>query len=278
MFCLNCGKPLPDGSKFCNNCGTPQQANPLTEDSQSVINIDQSTKLVPGTCTNCGSSLQVDPSLQAAICPACGTPYIVQQAINNFNVNSSGNINIENAVINIPGSSAENYVKRAIGFEQQYELEKALEYYNKALDVDASNQDALISVSRLTEILDDFCYRTDSVDNHKGLFKSYDDKIMLKKNELIFINAKMDRVEKYEISLITDLEIIKDTDWLTFNCNGEPMVIVKKDKSFLNEWFDLLTKAKRGEYPRITKENLVMQTNYQNYHDKFTQFLSSKNC
>ncbi len=23
MFCMNCGKPLPDGSKFCPHCGTP---------------------------------------------------------------------------------------------------------------------------------------------------------------------------------------------------------------------------------------------------------------
>lgn len=23
MFCMNCGKPLPDGSRFCPHCGTP---------------------------------------------------------------------------------------------------------------------------------------------------------------------------------------------------------------------------------------------------------------
>ena len=100
MFCMNCGKSLPDGAKFCFSCGAPQQNVTAAETTTSVINVDQSTKLVPGTCTNCGASLQVDPSLQAAICPACGTPYIVQQAINNFNISSSGNITIGNAVIN----------------------------------------------------------------------------------------------------------------------------------------------------------------------------------
>ena len=100
MFCMNCGQTLPDGAKFCKFCGTPQdEAAPVTA-TPGAINLDQSTKLVPGTCTNCGASLQVDPSLQAAICPACGTPYIVQQAINNFNISSTGNINIGNAVIN----------------------------------------------------------------------------------------------------------------------------------------------------------------------------------
>ena len=100
MFCMNCGQTLPDGAKFCKFCGTPQDAVAPAATAPSTINVDQSTKLVPGTCTNCGASLQVDPSLQAAICPACGTPYIVQQAINNFNINNSGSINIENAVIN----------------------------------------------------------------------------------------------------------------------------------------------------------------------------------
>ena len=100
MFCMNCGQQLPDGAKFCLNCGASLQAKPSSESAPSVLNVEQSTKLVPGTCTNCGASLQVDPNLQAAICPACGTPYIVSQAINNFNINSSGSINIGNAVIN----------------------------------------------------------------------------------------------------------------------------------------------------------------------------------
>lgn len=276
MFCRKCGKPISDGSMFCNYCGTSQQTDSPSETSQSVINVSQNTKLIPGICTNCGASLQVDPSLQAAICPACGTPYIVQQAINNFNISTSGNINIETVVVSSPGSSAENYVNRAIVFEQQYELEKALEYYNKALDIDASNKDALVSVSRLTEILEDFCYKTDFVDNHKGFFKSYDDKIMLKKNEFIFVNAQLDRVNKYEVSLMTDIKVNCTQSGFGFNYEGKPMLIIKEDKSVLNEWVRLLNKAQKGEYPQITREIIEMQTNYQSYHDKFTQFLSSK--
>ena len=107
MFCMNCGHHLPDGAKFCSNCGTSLQVNSSPETAPSVINVDQSTKLVPGTCTNCGASLQVDPSLKEAVCPACGTPYIVQQAINNININRSGTICIENAVINLSGTNVE---------------------------------------------------------------------------------------------------------------------------------------------------------------------------
>ena len=28
MFCTNCGTQLPDGSRFCSNCGAPQAAAP----------------------------------------------------------------------------------------------------------------------------------------------------------------------------------------------------------------------------------------------------------
>ena len=40
--------------------------------------------LVQAKCTNCGSNLEVDKTKDAAICPFCGTPYIVEKAINYF--------------------------------------------------------------------------------------------------------------------------------------------------------------------------------------------------
>lgn len=40
--------------------------------------------LVQAKCENCDGILQVDSSKKAAICPYCGTPYVVQDAINNY--------------------------------------------------------------------------------------------------------------------------------------------------------------------------------------------------
>lgn len=40
--------------------------------------------LVPAKCENCSGTLEVDPSLKAAICPFCSTPYVVQDAINHY--------------------------------------------------------------------------------------------------------------------------------------------------------------------------------------------------
>ena len=38
--------------------------------------------LVPGICTQCGATLSADTSKDRMLCPYCGTPFIVEKAIN----------------------------------------------------------------------------------------------------------------------------------------------------------------------------------------------------
>ena len=45
--------------------------------------------LVQAKCTNCGAGLKVDNTKDAAICPSCGTPYVVEKAINYFNTTNN---------------------------------------------------------------------------------------------------------------------------------------------------------------------------------------------
>jgi len=40
MFCPNCGKQVPDGSKFCIGCGTPLNAGPVEETVKAVESFD----------------------------------------------------------------------------------------------------------------------------------------------------------------------------------------------------------------------------------------------
>lgn len=40
--------------------------------------------LVPAICTQCGANIETDKQKKAAVCPFCGTAYIVEHAINNF--------------------------------------------------------------------------------------------------------------------------------------------------------------------------------------------------
>ena len=64
--------------------------------------------LVQAKCTNCGASLQVDGTKDAAICPYCGTPFIVEKAINYYNTTNQISAN----VVNIYGDTAKDFIIR----------------------------------------------------------------------------------------------------------------------------------------------------------------------
>lgn len=72
-FCMNCGQKLPDGAKFCGNCGTPQGS--LQQPSLDCRAPDYSSNFqyeVMLKCPNCGSSIgKLD-----AVCPYCGAQVV----------------------------------------------------------------------------------------------------------------------------------------------------------------------------------------------------------
>lgn len=53
--------------------------------------------LVQAKCTNCGANIQVDDAKEAAICEYCGTPFIVEKAVNNYHTTN----NIQADTVNI---------------------------------------------------------------------------------------------------------------------------------------------------------------------------------
>lgn len=65
--------------------------------------------LVQAKCTNCGANLEIDNSKDAAICQFCGTPFIVEKAINNYNTIN----NIKADVVNVYGGNSADFVIRA---------------------------------------------------------------------------------------------------------------------------------------------------------------------
>lgn len=65
--------------------------------------------LVPGICTQCGATLSADNSKDCMICPYCGTPFIVEKAINHF----QNTYNISNSVVNIYGGESNDFTIRA---------------------------------------------------------------------------------------------------------------------------------------------------------------------
>ncbi len=58
--------------------------------------------LVAAKCTQCGANIQVDSTREAGICPHCGTAFITEKAVNNYNTTYVTN-NTYNSVTNING-------------------------------------------------------------------------------------------------------------------------------------------------------------------------------
>lgn len=47
--------------------------------------------LIPAKCTQCGANIRVDDSKEAGICEYCGTAFITEKAINNYNTYVTNN-------------------------------------------------------------------------------------------------------------------------------------------------------------------------------------------
>ena len=98
MNCTHCGEKIPDEAKFCQNCGKMV----VNQETDLAISDSETVKLIPAKCTNCGGNLTVDPAKKSAVCPYCDLAFIVDEAINNYNIDTvEGNINIGNATINV---------------------------------------------------------------------------------------------------------------------------------------------------------------------------------
>ena len=66
---------------------------------------DLRTRLVPAVCTQCGASLEVDPSQEAAVCRYCNTPFIVEKAIQNYSIQNAKIEHVDTVNIDMKGTA-----------------------------------------------------------------------------------------------------------------------------------------------------------------------------
>ena len=66
---------------------------------------DLRTRLVPAVCTQCGAALEVDPTQEAAVCKYCNTPFIVDKAIQNYNIQQAKIDHVDNVTIDMKGTA-----------------------------------------------------------------------------------------------------------------------------------------------------------------------------
>ena len=81
---------------------------------------------VKAICSNCAGILEVDDSREAAICPFCGTPYIVEKAVQQYYTVVNNNNHIEHATF-VNGFDEERYLQNGI-------MQLKLKQYDDAYD------------------------------------------------------------------------------------------------------------------------------------------------
>ncbi len=166
-YCKKCKNiEVFSDKKTCSSCGgelinlgvTPEQWNMLSEEEmancimqavgaspQKTGSTDtaKSTLLVPGICPQCGGKLKVDKSQEAAICEHCGTPFIVEKAINNYNTTINNNYNFAGANVVVQQGNVDNWIKLAESAINEKNYNEAKNYYLKVLEIDGNNSRAL---------------------------------------------------------------------------------------------------------------------------------------
>lgn len=66
---------------------------------------DLRARLVPAVCTQCGAALEVDPTQEAAVCKYCNTPFIVDKAIQNYNIQQAKIEHVDKVTIDMKGTA-----------------------------------------------------------------------------------------------------------------------------------------------------------------------------
>ena len=91
--------------------------------------------LVPAKCTQCGANIEIDDTKEAGICQHCGTAFITEKAITNYNTYVTNNNNFAGANINVMGANVDNLIKMAENAIGAGNGKEAVDYINRALEI-----------------------------------------------------------------------------------------------------------------------------------------------
>lgn len=102
-------------------------------------------KLIAMKCPCCNGELNVDGDREFCFCQYCGTKIMIDDEIKKAKGMALTSRTLE----------VDNLLKRAKRFESMGNEEQALEYYDKVLDVDADNEEAIASIERIRTTVTD---------------------------------------------------------------------------------------------------------------------------
>ncbi|MBR4573360.1 MAG: hypothetical protein IKO16_00465 [Lachnospiraceae bacterium] len=101
----------------------PEPSIPSVTNAQRSNGSGTGASLVPGICPQCGGKLKVDKTKDAAVCEHCGTPFIVEKAINIVNNNIKLDSEDMDAIVDKikdRDASLRDRVRKAHDFLNQY--------------------------------------------------------------------------------------------------------------------------------------------------------------
>lgn len=98
--------------------------------------------LVAAKCTQCGANIEVDDTKEAGICKYCGTAFITEKAINNYNTYITNNNNFAGANINVVGGDVDNLIELAKSALEINNEKDTLKYCEKALEINVKSAEA----------------------------------------------------------------------------------------------------------------------------------------
>lgn len=179
--------------------------------------------MVPAICSQCGAQVNVDASQETAFCSYCGAKFIVEKAINNYNIKTA-NIGHADTINVYAGDTAENLTDRALIMLKDNQSRKARELFEDALNKDPYYWKAYLGLfmfSRNISSVDYIEKESKPISNDRnfkhaveyaphdekmrlvGYANAIDIKLKKEKDELEFQKKETERIKKQNLELKT---------------------------------------------------------------------------
>ncbi len=109
--------------------------------------------LIAARCTQCNANIEVDSTQEAGICKYCGTAFITEKAVNNYNTYITNNNNFAGANINVVNGNIDNLIKMAENAIDAGNGKEAIDYANRALEIDPESSKAWLLKMKAIEYI-----------------------------------------------------------------------------------------------------------------------------
>jgi tetratricopeptide (TPR) repeat protein len=181
-------------------------------------------------CQQCGGQVSLDGSREFGYCSHCATKIIIQNDVinNTFNATYNTTQHITKNVYGIDGADAEELLAKANKFFEVGQLEKANEFYKKAMDVEPDNWRAWLGDARTS----------------KAVVKHWRDALKAATTAIKFAPA----------DALTFKESIEFCNWVIDEKNGVPVEILTLVADWKNDCKTHLEAAK-GWYSAWKNQN-----------------------